>query len=188
MTREDELALLQRAQRDDAAAFEEIVRAHEKVVYHMALQTLGNREDAQDAVQDVFLKLWQTNRAFYHLQNPREQQLYLYRCINNACYDWIKHNNVVANHSGPIATDIRNEEIYWYERLIENEDFQCKVKRILQEVDTLPDRCREIFSRRYIKQQKPSEIALELCISVRTVEAQLYKALNVLRKNLNEKK
>lgn len=143
---------------------------------------------ASDIVQDVFLKLWQTNRAFYHLQNPREQQLYLYRCINNACYDWIKHNNIVANHSGPIATDIRNEEIYWYERLIENEDFQCKVKRILQEVDTLPDRCREIFSRRYIKQQKPSEIALELGISVRTVEAQLYKALNVLRKNLNEKK
>ena len=143
---------------------------------------------ASDIVQDVFLKLWNTNRAFYHMTNQREQQQYLYRCINNACYDWIKHNNVVANHSEPIATDIRNEEIFWYERLIENEDFQCKVKRILQEVDTLPDRCREIFSRRYIKQQKPSEIALELGLSVRTVEAQLYKALCVLRKNLNEKK
>ena len=58
MTREEERELLSRAQKGDSAAFEEIVRAHEATVYHLALRQLGNREDAEDAAQEVFLKAY----------------------------------------------------------------------------------------------------------------------------------
>ena len=143
---------------------------------------------ASDIVQDVFIKLWQTNREFYRLGDSAVQQQYLYRCISNACQDWIKHNNVINNHSGPIATTIRNEEIYWYEKLMENEDFKCRYRQITEAVETLPERCREIFTMRYMKLKKTQEIAGELGISVRTVEAQLYKALHTLRTILKENK
>lgn len=143
---------------------------------------------ASDIVQDVFIKLWQANREFYRLGDSATQQQYLFRCISNACQDWIKHNNVINNHSGPIATTIRNEEIYWYEKLMENEDFKCRYKRIMEAVETLPERCRDIFTMRYVKQKKAQEIAQELGISARTVEAQLYKALHTLRSILKENK
>ena len=97
MTREDELALLQRAQRDDAAAFEEIVRAHEKVVYHMALQTLGNREDAQDAVQDVFLKAYTSLKSF---RGESKISVWLYRITNNVCIDMLRRRRETLSLSG----------------------------------------------------------------------------------------
>ena len=50
MTKEEEQVLLNRARQGDGDAFEELVRAHEKTVYHLALRQLGNREDAEDAV------------------------------------------------------------------------------------------------------------------------------------------
>ena len=143
---------------------------------------------AADIVQDVFLKLWQTNREFYRIDDISAQQLYLYKCISNACHDWIKHSNVVNNHSCPIATSIRDEEIYWYENLMEREDFNCRFTRITEAAESLPERCREIFIMHYIRQKKAQEIALELGISVRTVESQLYKALSTLRSILKEKK
>ena len=139
---------------------------------------------ASDIVQDVFLKLWQSNRAFYRMVNISEQQQYLYKCIGNACRDWIKHNKIVNNHSEPIASSIKSDEIFWYERFMENEDFRCKVRQVNEAISILPERCREIFTRHYMEQKKSADIAIELGISVRTVEAQSYKALSILRKNL----
>ena len=49
MTIEEERTLVQRAQKGDSAAFEDIVRAHEATVYRLALRQLGSREDAEDA-------------------------------------------------------------------------------------------------------------------------------------------
>ena len=142
---------------------------------------------ASDIVQDVFLKLWQHNRSFYHMADGSAQRHYLCKCVRNACQDWIKHNKIVNSHSGPIASTIKSEEIFWYERLMENEDFRCKVQRVNHAIETLPDRCQDIFIKHYLQQMKSTDIAIELGISVRTVETQLYKALNMLRKNLKDK-
>lgn len=143
---------------------------------------------AADIVQDVFLRLWQNNRAFFRMDDTAAQQAYLYTCVRNACRDWIKHTNVVSSHSGPMADSIRADEILWYEQFIEGEDFRRKVERLNSAVETLPDRCREIFRMHYMQQMRSAEIASISGISVRTVEAQLYKALQSLRKILRENK
>lgn len=142
---------------------------------------------AADIVQDVFLKLWQNNRAFFRLKDTSSQQAYLYACVRNACHDWIKHSNVVSSHSEPMASSIRADEILWYERLIEGEDFRCKVQQLNSAVEKLPEKCREIFRMHYMQQMRSAEIAARSGISVRTVEAQLYKALQSLRRELKEK-
>ena len=87
MTREEEHALLMRAQQGDGAAFEEIVRAHEATVYHLALRQLGNREDAEDAAQEVFLKAYTSLAGF---RGDSKLSVWLYRITNNVCIDFLR--------------------------------------------------------------------------------------------------
>lgn len=67
------------------------------------------------------------------------------------------------------------------EKDMENDDLK---KRINQAIGELPDKCREIFVLSYLKDMKNSEIAQMLNVSVRTVEAHIYKALKSLRARL----
>ena len=56
-----------------------------------------------------------------------------------------------------------------------------RLELIYKEMDKLPEKCREVFTMSYLEERKTSEIAVLLNISPRTVEAQLYKALKILR-------
>lgn len=56
-----------------------------------------------------------------------------------------------------------------------------RLELIYKEMDKLPEKCREIFTMSYLEERKTAEIAVLLNISSRTVEAQLYKALKILR-------
>ena len=76
--------LIERARHGDLAAFEEIVRLHERQVLGTALRLSGRLEDAQDAAQEVFLKLY---RNLNRLEDIREVRAWLYRVTANVCHD-----------------------------------------------------------------------------------------------------
>ncbi len=80
--------LVTRALAGDAAAFEEIVRRHERRVYGVARRLLGRPEDAEDAAQEAFLRLY---RALGKLDPTRPLAPYLYRITVNACRDLGRH-------------------------------------------------------------------------------------------------
>ena len=75
---------LSRARRGDEAAFEELMRMHERQVLRTALRLLGRLEDAEDAAQEVFLRLYRNLRG---LQALAEIRPWLYRVTVNVCYD-----------------------------------------------------------------------------------------------------
>jgi len=68
------------------AALERLMALHERLVLRTAWRMLGNREDAQDAAQEVFLRLYR------HMGNVDEQsaQSWLYRTTMNVCYDELR--------------------------------------------------------------------------------------------------
>jgi len=75
-------SLLDRAKSGDAAAFEDIVVRHERQLFRTALRLLGHREDAQDAVQEVFLRL---HKYLDRFDETRELEPWLYRITVNVC-------------------------------------------------------------------------------------------------------
>ena len=137
-----------------------------------------NAITAEDLVQDVFLKVWQ-KRTFLFLKEGIKT--YLYRSVQHACLDYLKHQEVKGDYINAVTTKLKIEEIYY------NDDPQSlfaedeRLELIYKEMDKLPDKCREIFTMSYLEERKTSEIAVLLNISTRTVEAQLYKALKILR-------
>lgn len=133
---------------------------------------------AEDLVQDVFLKVWQ-KKVFVFMGEGIKT--YLYHSVQHACLDYLKHQEVKGNYIEAVTTKLKIEEIYY------NDDPQSfftedeRLERIYRGMDKLPEKCREIFVMAYIEERKASEIASLLDLSTRTVEAQLYKALKILR-------
>ena len=76
--------LLKRARAGDLDAFDELMRLHQKQVLSSALRLLGNLEDAQDAAQEVFLRLY---RNLAKLPDIEEIRSWLYRVTVNLCND-----------------------------------------------------------------------------------------------------
>ena len=187
MTREDELALLRRAQGGDLAAFEEIVRVHEKVVYHMALQTLGNREDAEDAAQDVFLKAYTSLKSF---RGDSKISVWLYRITNNVCIDMLRRRKDAVSLSGDDGEEGGEVELPDDScdpaDLAQRRDLQERLAAALQH---LPQNQREAFLMRAVAELSYDEIAQTLGLDLGTVKSRIFRArkklCEILEKNGN---
>ena len=152
MTREEERELLTRAQKGDSAAFEEIVRAHEATVFHLALRQLGNREDAEDAAQEVFLKAYTGLSSF---RAESKLSVWLYRITSNVCTDFLRRRRETVSLSQ------------------ENEDGEPLE---LELPDERFDPAREILLLRELGGQSYEEIAATLEIDLGTVKSRIFRA------------
>lgn len=175
MTREDELALLRRAQRDDMDAFEEIVRCHERTVYHLALKALGSREDAEDAVQEVFLKAYTSLKSF---RGESKISVWLYRITNNVCIDALRRRKEAVSLSAGDDDDDAGERELPDERfdpaaLAERRELREKLSRALL---LLPQEQREAFLLRTVAEQSYDEIAQTLELDLGTVKSRIFRA------------
>ena len=135
-------------------------------------QKYTKREDiAEDIVQDVFASLWEENRIFPSQANFRS---FLYISIRNAAFDYLRHQNVESRYI---------EEALTANRFLSDDSFQKEeVFRLLfKQIDLLPERCREVFIRIREEKQSYAQVAEELDISIKTVDAQLQKAVTRLK-------
>ena len=175
MTREEERELLSRAQKGDSAAFESIVRAHEATVFHLALRQLGNREDAEDAAQEVFLKAYTGLSSF---RAESKLSVWLYRITNNVCIDFLRRRRETVslsqeNEDGePLELELPDER-FDPAALAERKDLREQVGKALQ---ALPPDAREILLLRELGGQSYEEIADTLEIDLGTVKSRIFRA------------
>ena len=87
MTLEQELDAVRRVQSGDMDAFERLVTANEKQVFHLAKGKLGNEQDAQDATQETFLKVYTSIGKF---RGDCRFSVWVYRIATNVCLDMLR--------------------------------------------------------------------------------------------------
>jgi len=99
------------------AFFDRLVRLHERMVLGVAYRLLGRMEDAQDAAQEVFLKLFQKHRQIEGDPKP-----WLYRVTVNVCNDWYRKRTAVAepdeNAADPSADALQTITLEERKRLL----------------------------------------------------------------------
>ena len=172
----DDRALLARLRGGDEAAFDAIFRAHYAPLVGLAESVLRHRAVAEEVVQDVMLELWRRRETLVVEESLRA---YLFRATRNRALNHLRHRKV-EQRGEPHA---RGESVVpaAADAYLVEEEIDAAVRRAVAE---LPDRCREVFELSRVHGLRYAEIARALDISVKTVEAQMGKALRVLRERL----
>lgn len=160
----------------DEATFEQVYRHFLRPLHVYAINMLKDEDEAEGSVQNVFLKLWERRQT---LSFSGSIQAYLYGAVYNECLNKLRHRQVKANHQQYVTHLMKdnNETSAGIELL----DLKEKLQQALNE---LPEGCRTIFQLSRFEELKYQEIADRLSISIKTVEAQMGKALRILRVKL----
>lgn len=142
-------------------------------------------EEAEDVVQDVFLELWKRKDT---MEIGEQIQAFLYRAVYTRSLNVLKHRSIESGYAA-IVEEINLKRAEFYQpdnneviRRIENRELR---KEINDAINELPDKCKEAFKLSYLHDMKNREIADAMGISLRTVEAHMYKALKYLRSRLD---
>ena len=181
----DELRLIEKAKKGDLKAFENLVKLHEKNVYNLALKLLKNREDAQDAAQDAFLKAWINLKSY---RGESKFSAWLYRLTYNTCLDLLrkaKKGEVISlttDDEEEKVADIRDDAISPEECTIKKEE----QKAVRDAVDALPEEYRQIIIMREFTGMSYSEIGNAMGISEGTVKSRLARARQKLAESLRK--
>jgi RNA polymerase sigma-70 factor (family 1) len=169
--------LLDLIRTDDRGAFTELYNRYWDKTYAVALHRLDDEHEAEEVVQEVFLSIWQ-RRATLQLTHTVATYLAVavkYKVINHLAKQYrrqLQHDELTM--TSPIVADSTADWLY------EKELRQLLEKTISQ----LPEKCRIVFLLSRDENKTYAEIAAELNISQKTVEAHMSKALRELRETL----
>jgi RNA polymerase sigma-70 factor (ECF subfamily) len=173
---EEERALFARLSAGDEAAFDAVFRAWYAPLVRVAEGVVRERVVAEEVVQDVLLEVWRRREQLGGEESPRA---YLIRATRNRALNHVRHLRV-QQRGAPYVAMRTEEPAEAASRLV-----QAELDAALHDaVADLPPRCREVFELSRVHGLSYAEIARALEISVKTVEAQMGKALRTLRERL----
>ncbi|MHC4931285.1 MAG: sigma-70 family RNA polymerase sigma factor [Planctomycetota bacterium] len=178
--------LVSRARSGDTAAFDALILRHQDRVYNMAYRMLGNREDALDLSQEVFITVF---RGLGRFEAKARFSTWLYRVTVNRCRDALRRRGSVK-HTRPQSLDAARDgesprEIASTGRPPPEEAMGREVReRVEGAIGELPEDTREVLILRDREDLSYEEIAEILAIPVGTVRSRLNRARTLLRELL----
>ena len=172
----DERDLLDRIRQGDQGAFDIVFREHYASLMRCADALLRRRDVAEEVVQEVMLALWQRRETLVVDDSLRS---YLFRATRNRSLNHLRHA-AIERRAEPELMSAEPRDAPAPSALVE-EEIEVALRGAIGQ---LPPRCREVFELSRVHGLRYGEIASTLGISVKTVEAQMGKALRVLRERL----
>jgi RNA polymerase sigma-70 factor (ECF subfamily) len=175
----DENQWITALKKGDEKVFEQIYNHYWQKLYSVAYNYTRCRQTAQEVVQEVFVNLW-VHRQERTLHKCL--QAYLYGAIRNKIYDYFDKQTVrerfqnYALRQYPAASNTTEQQLIF-------DELQEIVTR---QIDGLPETTKKVFTLSRMQGFSIPEIALEMKLSVKTVEYHLTKALKHLRLHLTE--
>ena len=172
-------ALVKSLSQGNNKAFESLFKRYAQKLFSFSLSYLKNENEAEEVVQEVFLKVW-LNRAT--LKTNTSFQSYLFTIAFNSVK---KTFNQKAKNN-----QFKLEIIDMLDSETEGGDFEKNYQLIIQKlelfIDEMPDRRKAIFIRRKKQGESLVQISEEMSISVKTVENQITEAMKYLKKRFGE--
>ena len=166
-------------QKGDMVAFETLFRQYEKLVFKTAYLITGNREAAEDILQEVFISVWRSR----HTYDPSKGKLttWLHRITVNQC-------SREKARKAPAAVSLEEKGVDLPEmKRSQPEDIlvsKLEYDRLLRAMDALDTKHRSVLVLRYFNDLSYQEIAEALEIPLGTVKSRLYQSLRYLKEQM----
>jgi RNA polymerase sigma-70 factor, ECF subfamily len=180
-----EAALIARCTTGDETACAELVAAHQRMVYGLAFNLLGNRDDALDLSQDVFLRVFRTLSSF---RGKSALRTWIYRIVVNQARNrqrwWRRRHRAEQVSLDDYLRnfgDLEARQDILPDRLLASKETAAK---IWQAMDRLPFEQRTALILREVDGLRYDEIAYSLDVAVGTVKSRLTRARQALRAEL----
>jgi len=177
LNREDNI--FQNIKQGNIDSFEVLFRTHYSELCNYAFRYIRDKDNAEEIVQDLFYKLWEKKETIVIRSSVRS---YLYRSVYNNTMMLIreknkrKTTNKLPENSAMIPGDEPDQQMQTSE-----------LDEVVQStLSAMPQKVRRIFEMSRFEGLKYKEIASKLLISIKTVEANMGKALKLFRDNLKE--
>ena len=172
--------LVSRTLAGDRDAFGELVLKYQQMVFAYAFQKLRNEVDAQDVMQEVFLRAY---RNLYGLRHPHRFQSWLYAIMSNECNRWLARAAKTRRHEVQLAQSSGNDLRVEPAHTVPTEGWTVDLE---QAISTLSEENRVAVSMFYMGDCSLKEISEFLGVSVNTVKTKLHRARQQLGNALSE--
>jgi RNA polymerase sigma-70 factor (ECF subfamily) len=182
-----EAALIQRCADGDETACAEVVSEHQRMVVQLAMNLLGDRDEALDLSQEVFLRVFRTIHRF---RGQSSLRTWIYRIAVNQARnrhrfwrrrhraDQVSLDQHIATHGDFVSTGESTPD-----RVLAQKELATRLQRAL---DSLPFDQRSVVVLREVDGLSYEEIAYSLGVAVGTVKSRLTRARQALRAELRE--
>ena len=157
------------SEQDSQTAFRDFYDMTYDRLFRIAYYYTHHEEWSQEIVLDVFMKLWEHRKQLLEITNIED---YCFILVKNASLNYIEKEERRPTLSTETLHEHSDQAVSPEDTLISEELFSRYVKAL----DRLPERCREVFIRIREEKQTYAQVAEELGISTKTVDAQLQKA------------
>lgn len=183
-----EKRLAKLAQSGDTQAFAEIVELYKDKIFHLAYRMLSNRHEAEDVVQDTFLRVYR-NITRYDVN--QKFSTWIYRIATNLCIDRLRKRK--PNYS--LDAEMNDQEGVDGYSMIPSDDrtpesylLVSETQRMIHEaIESLPAKYKSVMVLRYLQDMSLQEISDVLDMPVTTIKTRVHRGREFLRKKLEHK-
>lgn len=172
--------LMEQFRKGDESVFKMIDAAYRKRLYYVAFTLLGNKEAAEDKVQDTFSKLWVLRANFEKEANIKA---FLFIALKNGCKDELKRNKRKTRSQKELLYLLEHEESQ--EKVIERMEIASDLLQMVNDMmDRLPEKEREVFRKHFLQNLPIEKIAEQQGVEKKTVQNQRSQAITKIRQML----
>jgi len=161
----------------DAESFKREFLPFHRKLYHVAYRLLENEADAEDLVQEAYLKLWDKRDGLIMINNP---EAFSVRLVKNMCYDILRSNKNMFNRQ-----TLELQEVY-DAPCTDNPDIKDDIVQVKNIISTLPDQQQRIIKLRDINQCSYEEIEKITGLSSINVRVLLSRARKKIREQFHK--
>src|SRR3954470_691902 len=174
-------AVLARARQGDSEAFRALVETHSRSVFRLAFRMTGNQQDAEDVVQESFLRAY---RQLGRFESRANFGTWLYRIVSNCSVDLMRskqarHEQVRGDSlDAEGAAELPAADVPGPERMAESAEIDRRVQDALQELSPLE---RAAFTLRHYEGRSIEEISATLGLGTSAAKHSVFRAVKKLR-------
>jgi RNA polymerase sigma-70 factor (ECF subfamily) len=174
--------LIEQITKRDEDALEELYERYHRLVYSIALNTVGRSEDAEEITLDVFTRVWQ-KASTYHSEKAKVVT-WLTRLARNRAIDVLRREEIRPSKHSIAWTDADAEITASEEKPEWDVQLKFQKQRVREALATLTETQREVLALAYFKGYSHSEIAEVLHLPLGTVKGRVRAGMQSLRSAL----
>ena len=162
--------------------FEQVFHSMHPRLYAYCCKYIEDTELAKDIVQECFINLWDNQTEI-----TSSHESYLFRSVHNRCISHFRSFKIHAQYETHVKQKLKEFELHPETPSLLTELYLKEIDKLLTHcMEKLPEKCRLVFEMSRTNGMKNHEIAADLGISIRTVDAHIYHALKIIKEEFKD--